>query len=220
MAWGGLGAPGWVAGVGVGCGLGGPCHPLTPHGWSAPGGLLLMLRKQPIWAAGDTPHLMLVGQGLPWHPVATGAGWPGPPLCCRCPPCARSLLLHFLVPCSRCPRCLPCLAAPLFPVHCTLPCPFWRGCRVLFGCVASPPFPLAFLGGAPSPACHQTLAVPSGTRCPTAELLSPVRGRRRREGQSRGGWHKAKVCRAVRQGTRRADTSRRHSSSGAEYLHH
>ena len=31
-----------------------------------------LLRKQPIWAAGDTPHLMPVEQRLPWHPVATG----------------------------------------------------------------------------------------------------------------------------------------------------
>ena len=46
--------------------------PFPPHGWSAPGGLPLLLRKQPIWAAGDTPHLMLVEHGLPWHPVATG----------------------------------------------------------------------------------------------------------------------------------------------------
>ena len=43
-----------------------------PHGWSAPDGLPLLLRKQPIWAAGDNPHLMQVEQGLPWHPVATG----------------------------------------------------------------------------------------------------------------------------------------------------
>ena len=42
-----------------------------PHGWSAPDGLPLVLRKQPIWATGDTPHLP-VEQGLPWHPVATG----------------------------------------------------------------------------------------------------------------------------------------------------
>ena len=28
--------------------------------------------KQPIWAVGDTPHLMPVEQGLPRHPVATG----------------------------------------------------------------------------------------------------------------------------------------------------
>ena len=46
--------------------------PCPPHGWSAPDGLPLLLRKQPIWAAGDTPHLMPVEQGLPWHPVATG----------------------------------------------------------------------------------------------------------------------------------------------------
>ena len=43
-----------------------------PHGWPAPDGLPLLLRRQPIWAAGDTPHLMPVEQGLPWHPVATG----------------------------------------------------------------------------------------------------------------------------------------------------
>ena len=36
-----------------------PCTicPFPPHGWSAPDGLPLLLRKQPIWAAGDTPHL-------------------------------------------------------------------------------------------------------------------------------------------------------------------
>ena len=33
---------------------------------------LMLLRKQPIWAAGDTPHLMPVEQGLPGHLVATG----------------------------------------------------------------------------------------------------------------------------------------------------
>ena len=46
--------------------------PFSPHGWSAPDGLPLLLRKQPIWAAGDTPHVMPVKQGLPWHPVVTG----------------------------------------------------------------------------------------------------------------------------------------------------
>ena len=46
-----LGAPGWVAGIGMGCGLGGPCCPFPPHSWSTPGGLRLLLRKQPIWAA-------------------------------------------------------------------------------------------------------------------------------------------------------------------------
>ena len=30
--------------------------PFPPHGWSAPDGLPLLLRKQPIWAVGDTPH--------------------------------------------------------------------------------------------------------------------------------------------------------------------
>ena len=29
--------------------------PFPPHGWSAPDGLPLLLRKQPIWAAGDSP---------------------------------------------------------------------------------------------------------------------------------------------------------------------
>ena len=46
--------------------------PFPPHGWSAPDGLPLLLRKQPIWAVGDIPDLMPVEQGLPWHPVATG----------------------------------------------------------------------------------------------------------------------------------------------------
>ena len=45
---------------------------LSPSRLVCPCGLPLLLRKQPIWAAGDTPHLMLVEQGLPWHPVATG----------------------------------------------------------------------------------------------------------------------------------------------------
>ena len=47
---------------------------------------LPLLRKQPIWAAGDTPHLMPVEQGLPWHPVATGlAGQAIPSLKTRLP---------------------------------------------------------------------------------------------------------------------------------------
>ena len=46
--------------------------PFPPHGWSAPNGLPLLLRKQPIWATGDTPHLMPVEHGLPLHLVATG----------------------------------------------------------------------------------------------------------------------------------------------------
>ena len=44
----------------------------SPHGWSTPDGLPLLLCKQPIWAAGDTHRLMPVEQGLPWHPVAMG----------------------------------------------------------------------------------------------------------------------------------------------------
>ena len=46
--------------------------PFPPHSWSAPDGLPLLLHKQPIWAAGDTPHLIPVEQRLPWHPEATG----------------------------------------------------------------------------------------------------------------------------------------------------
>ena len=46
--------------------------PFPPHDQSAPDGLPLLLCKQPIWAAGDIPHLMPVEQGLPWHRVATG----------------------------------------------------------------------------------------------------------------------------------------------------
>ena len=91
--WGGgeLGAPGWVAGVGVGCGLGVPCRPFPPHGWSAPRGHPLLLRKQPIWAAGDTPHLMDLM--LPWHPVATGLAGQAIP-CVVSAPHAHALPSH------------------------------------------------------------------------------------------------------------------------------
>ena len=44
--------------------------PFPPHGWSAPDGLPLLLRKQPIWAAGDTPHLMPVEPPPPWTSLA------------------------------------------------------------------------------------------------------------------------------------------------------
>ena len=46
--------------------------PFPPHGWSAPYGLPLLWRKQLIWDAGDTPHVMPVEHGLTWHLVATG----------------------------------------------------------------------------------------------------------------------------------------------------
>ena len=49
--------------------------PFPPHGWSAPDGLPL---KQPIWAAGDTPHLMPVEHTPlpPLPPKCTGPKWP------------------------------------------------------------------------------------------------------------------------------------------------
>ena len=80
MGWGGPGRP-WV-GCGYWCGVwaGGPLSSLSPHGWSAPGGHPILLRKQPIWAAGDSPHLMPVEQGLPWHPVAMGLAGSLPPM--------------------------------------------------------------------------------------------------------------------------------------------
>ena len=49
-----------------------PPYVLFPLTAGAPSGLPLLLRKQPIWAAGGTTHLMPVEQGLSWHPVATG----------------------------------------------------------------------------------------------------------------------------------------------------
>ena len=49
-----------------------------PHSWSAPDGLPLLLRKQPIWAAGNTPNRCRFKQGLPWHPGATGSDPPPP----------------------------------------------------------------------------------------------------------------------------------------------
>ena len=45
--------------------------PFPPRGWFAPDGLPLLLGKQPVWAAGDIPHLMPVEHGLPSHSVVT-----------------------------------------------------------------------------------------------------------------------------------------------------
>ena len=36
-----------------------------PHSWSAPDGLPLLLRKQPIWAAGNTPNGCQLSRGYP-----------------------------------------------------------------------------------------------------------------------------------------------------------
>ena len=108
--------------------------PFPPYGWSAPDGLPLLLRKQPIWAAGDTPHRVALAPG------SDGAGWPSHPLYCRCLPCAHSAIRSILVPCSRCSGCLSCLAVPLLLVCCARPCPSWCGSLVLCVCVAPPPF--------------------------------------------------------------------------------
>ena len=151
-----------------------------PHGWSAPDGLPLLLRKQPIWAAGDTPHLMPVEQGLPWHPVATGlAGWPGHPLYCRCLPCARSTIRSILVPCSRCSGCLSCLAVPLLLVCCARPCPSWCGSRVLCVCVAPPPVgrrswvPMSRTPSCPTrlPPPYEDFTSPYDVDCPVCSWL-------------------------------------------------
>ena len=65
-----------VPGIGLLMSVWGFCRPLPLHGWSALGGLHRVLWKQHVWAAGDTPQLMLLEQGLALHPVATGlAGW-------------------------------------------------------------------------------------------------------------------------------------------------
>ena len=115
-----------------------------PHGWSAPDGLPLLLRKQPIWAAGDTPHLMPVEQELPWHPVATrlagqaipfivAASYvhapPSPPFwfpVSRCSGCLSSLLVWL-------PRLLALLGAPVsHPLlsHPPAPAPPVRGSHI------------------------------------------------------------------------------------------
>ena len=136
--------------------------PFPPHGWSAPDGLPLLLRKQPIWAAGDTPHLP-VEQGLPWHPVATGLA----PLCCRCLPCARSPIPSILVPCSRCSSRLSYLAVPLLLVCCARPCP---SCVAPAFCVFVLLLPLS-VGAAPGGPFRAPPPVP--TACPPPP---PVRG--------------------------------------------
>ena len=142
------------------------CFP--PHGWSAPDGLPLLLRKQPIWAAGDTPHLMPVEQGLPWHPVATGlAGQaipfivaashahalPSPPFWCPVPavPVASPALL---CPSSLCPSSLSAVPALVPP-----------GVAPAF-CVSVLLLPLS--GGAPGCPCRAPPPVPPA--CP------PIRG--------------------------------------------
>ena len=185
--WVGGGALGWGGGHWVGgggtwaplggllmlvfCGLGCPCCPLPPHGWSAPDGLLLMLRKQPIWAAGDTPHLMPVEQ-VPWHPVATGLARPSPvlllpPMRTLPPPPlpGARFPLSLLPPLPCCPS-LPCpLHSPL-SLRVWLPCPVWLCCPS--------PFPSAFPGGAcallllphPSVPPHKDFASAHGVYCP------------------------------------------------------
>ena len=57
--------------------------PFPPHSWSAPDGLPLLLRKQPIWALGDTPHLM--PDAPPPPPPAESCGTPPWPAT-RCQP--------------------------------------------------------------------------------------------------------------------------------------
>ena len=110
--------------------------PFPPHGWSAPDGLPLLLRKQP---SGRHPPPDAGGAGVALAPGSDGAGWPSHPLYCRCLPCARSTIRSILVPCSRRSGGLSCLAVPVLLVWCARPCPPWCGSCVLCVCVAPPP---------------------------------------------------------------------------------
>ena len=111
--------------------------PFPPHGWSAPDGLLLLLRKQPIWAVGDTPHLMPVEQGLPWHPVAKGLAGQAIPFIVAASHAHALPSTPFWFPV---PAVLVASPASLAPPPCLLcsPCPSWCGSRVLCVCVAPP----------------------------------------------------------------------------------
>ena len=121
---------------------GGPLLSLS-RSWSAPSGLPLLLRKQPIWAAGDTPHLMPVEQGLPWHPVATG-------LAGQALPCVVAASHAHALPSS----------AFWFPVPAVLDALVWLPSVV--------PCPLALLG---APCAHPLLSHPPAP--PHEDFTSP-----------------------------------------------
>ena len=98
---------------------------------------------------------MPVEEGLPWHPVAMGLAGQAIPCVVAAPPPppgARSPIPSILVPCSRCPGCLSCLAAPLLLVCCTCPHPSWCGSHVLCGCVA--PLPVRWRSWVPLVRTH------------------------------------------------------------------
>ena len=97
------------------------------------------LCKQPIWAAGDNPHLMPVEQGLPWHPVATGLAGQAIPFIvaashAQALPSAPFWFLFPLFWLPLLPRCAPppcplCLPLPLLVwllrsvcLRCSSPC--------------------------------------------------------------------------------------------------
>ena len=179
--------------------LSGPCTicPFPPHSWSAPDGLPLLLRKQPIWAAGDTPHLMPVEQGLPWHPVATGLAGQATPFIvaashAHAPPFAPFWfpVLAVLVasPALLCPSSLsgvpalvPLGVAPAFCVSVLL-LPLSGGAA---GCPCRAPPPV-------SPACPPIRGFHISIQCglPRARLAvhgpvaTPVAGTSRRAGHS------------------------------------
>ena len=133
-------------------------YPFPPHGWSAPDGLPFLLRKQPIWAAGDTTHLMPVEQGLPWHPVATCQGWLAKPSPLLSLPPMRTLS-HPLHSGSRFPLfwlpLLPCCAPPPCLLCSPLSLLVWLPRSVCLCC--SSPCLLALLG---APVAHPLLSHP------------------------------------------------------------
>ena len=144
-------------------------HSAQPqHTLVCPYGLPLLLRKQPIWAAGDTPHLMPVEQGLPWHPVATGlAGQANPFIVAashaHAPPSAPSWFpvpaVLFASPALLCP-------SSLFAVLALVP----PGLAPAF-CMSMLLLPLSV--GAPGCPCRAPTPVPPA--CPPRTRVSHLR---------------------------------------------
>ena len=130
-------------------------------------GLPLLLRKQPIWAAGDTPHLMPVEQGLPWHLVAPSPVLSLPPMRMLSHPLLSGSLfpLSWLPPLPRCPP-PPCLLHSPSSLLVWLPRSVWLCCSSycplpLLGAPCAPPF----MSHPPAPP-HEDFTSPHDVDCP------------------------------------------------------
>ena len=114
-------------------------------------------------AAGDTPHLMQVEQGLPWHPVATGLAGQAIPFIVAASHAHALPSPPFWFPCLVAPP--PCLLCPPLSLLVWLP-------RSVCLCCSSPCL-LALLG---APFAHPLLSHPPAPPPPPppyADFTSP-----------------------------------------------